>query len=90
VIDGITSQTSLTRFTLAQIASILSLVDLLKGKSFHDAGKSAEVVFDRFFQTVLTRSVCTPCGSQVCLIAEGWLIASDMFAGFSSIHETFM
>ncbi|KAG1762584.1 hypothetical protein EDD22DRAFT_952979 [Suillus occidentalis] len=28
--DGITSQTSLTRFTLAQIASIVSLVDLLR------------------------------------------------------------
>lgn len=48
MIDGITSQTSLTRFTLAQIASILSLVDLLKGKSIHDAGRGAEVVFDRF------------------------------------------
>lgn len=50
MIDGITSQTSLTRFTLAQIASILSLVDLLKGKSIHDAGRGTEVVFDRFFR----------------------------------------
>ncbi|KAG1737411.1 hypothetical protein EDB19DRAFT_1637011 [Suillus lakei] len=58
--DGITSQTSLTRFTLAQIASILGLVDLLKGESFPDAGRRAGVVIDIFSDSTDEERVHSP------------------------------
>ncbi|KAG1838047.1 hypothetical protein C8R48DRAFT_791482, partial [Suillus tomentosus] len=54
--DSITSATSLTRFTSDKIASMLSLIDLLKGESFADE--------------VLTRSVSTLYGSPVSPIMD--------------------
>ncbi|KAG1859589.1 hypothetical protein DFJ58DRAFT_682285 [Suillus subalutaceus] len=56
--DSITSPTSLTRFTSDQIASILSLVDLLTSKSIPDAGSSL-IVFSASANNKREHSVWT-------------------------------